>query len=148
MSDSNDTILRRHWLYAGVLACSLMASSAALGAVGSCEIRAARAQESIPAASLESWEPIDDHTLLIWAFHETRAHLVRLDRPIPGLASAAIIYLVAGDHDRAISACGHDGVMVGRGGRARIVAIRYLSERRTAELDRGAALSKPETITA
>lgn len=100
-----------------------------------CETRAVRTQEFIPAAGLASWEPLDDHTLLVWTLHDSRAHLVELSHPIPQLLDAPIVYLVTRDHDPTVCACGHDEVVVPDGRTARIVSIRYLSERRTAELD-------------
>lgn len=113
----------------------LLACSYTLAATPGCEARAASAQESIPAERLASWEPVDDHTLLVWTLHDTRAHLVELDHPVPGLLDAPTVYLVTPDRNPTVSACGHDGVMVPGGGSARIVSIRYLSESRTAELD-------------
>jgi hypothetical protein len=122
---------------------ALIASSRGFGAetaTSGCEIRAIRSQEVLVGASLENWEPVDDRTVLIWTGHETRAHLVRLDRPLSGLTAAPIIDLVDGDGDRSISPCGHDGIRIGGGQDdgtvARIVSIEYLSYRRTMELDR------------
>ena len=121
---------------------ALLASSrdvAAAAATSDCETRATRSEEVLVGASLQNWEPVNDRTVLIWAGHETRAHLVRLDRPLSGLTAAPIIDLVDGDHDRSISPCGHDGIKIGDGQGdgtvARIVSIEYLSYRRTAELD-------------
>lgn len=120
---------------------ALLAASRGVAArtASACEIRAFRSQQLLVGASLQNWEPIDDRTVLIWTGQDTRAHLVRLDRPLHGLASAPIIDLVDGDHDRAISPCGHDGIEIdsrqGDGPVARIIAIEYLSYRRTVELD-------------
>lgn len=120
----------------------LLASSrgvAAAAATSGCEMRATRSEEVLVGASLQNWEPVNDRTVLIWTGHETRAHLVRLDRPLSGLTTAPIIDLVDGDHDRSISPCGRDGIKIadgqGDGTVARIVSIEYLSYRRTAELD-------------
>jgi hypothetical protein len=122
---------------------ALLASSSGFGteaATSVCEIRANRSQEVLLGASLENWEPIDDRTVLIWTGHETRAHLVRLDRPLSGLTAASIINLVDGDGDRSISPCGHDDLKIGGGQDdgtvARIVSIEHLSYWRTMELDR------------
>ncbi len=110
----------------------LAGSSVALATPG-CE---ARTRESIPAERLADWEPLDDHTLLVWTLNDARAHLLTLDRPLPGLLGAPTLFLVTHDHRRDISPCGQDEVVVPGSGAARITAIRYLSEKRTAELDR------------
>ncbi len=113
-----------------VLACPY-----ALAATPGCQARAARVQESIPAESLASWEPVDDHTLLVWTLHDSRAHLMELDHPIPGLLDAPTVYLITHDREPNVRACSDAGVMVPGGGSARIISIRYLSKKRTAELD-------------
>lgn len=123
-----------------------MASPACFGATRSCEARAARAQQSIPAEKLANWEPVDDHALLVWTLHDPRAHLVRLEHPIPGLLSAPTILLVTRNHARNVCACGHDEVIVPGSGAARIASIRYLSEKRTAELDPGDRAGQPRAI--
>lgn len=123
---------------------ALLASSPGIAATATsaCENRAARSREALVGASLENWEPVNDRTVLIWTGHETRAHLVRLDRSLPGLTAAPMIDLVDGDRDRSISACGHDGIRIGAGQGdgtvARIISIEYLSYSRTVELDPGA----------
>lgn len=124
---------------------ALLASShgvAAAAGTSNCEIRALRSQEVLVGSSLQNWEPVNDRTVLIWTGPDTRAHLVRLDRPLYGLTAAPIIDLVDGDHDRSISPCGHDGIEIGGGQGdgtvARIVSIEFLSYRRTLELDPGA----------
>lgn len=124
---------------------ALLASShgvAAAAGTSACEIRAIRSQEVLVGASLANWEPVNDRTALVWTGHDTRAHLVRLDRPLYGLTAAPIIDLVDGDDDRCISPCGHDGIKIGDGQGdgtvARIVSIEFLSYRRTLELDPGA----------
>jgi hypothetical protein len=101
-----------------------------------CEARAARAHLSLRVRQLESWEPVDGRTLLVWAPDATRAHLLHLDRWVEELAQTPILTLVDGDHDGAITACGHDGILI-TGSRAMIRSIEYLSEKRTAELDHG-----------
>ena len=119
----------------------LLASSRgiAAAAISECEIRAVRSQEVLVGASLKNWEPVNDRMVLIWTGRETRAHLVRLDRPLSGLTAAPIIDLVDGDRDRSISPCGRDGIKIGGGQGdgtvARIVSIKHLSYRRTMELD-------------
>jgi hypothetical protein len=80
---------------------------------------------------------VDDHALLVWTLHDSRAHLVELDHAIRGLLDAPTVYLVTRDRDPNISACGHDEVIVPGLGTARIRSIRYLSAKRTAELDPG-----------
>jgi hypothetical protein len=102
--------------------------------------RQARAvEESIPAENLANWEPVDDRTLLVWTLRDSRAHLVELDHSIPGLVDAPTVYLITHGRDPNVCACGNDGVMVPGGGRARIISIRYLSKKRTAELDTAGA---------
>jgi hypothetical protein len=103
-----------------------------------CEAQARRANLALAVADLESWEPVDARTLLVWAPSATRAHLLHLDRRLPALSHEPILTLVDGDHDGAITACGHDGILIsgGHGGRAYIRSIEYLSEKRTVELDR------------
>ena len=112
------------------------------GATTACEAHAARTHQVLLADSLDNWEPVSDRTVLIWTRHSTRANLVRLDKPLAGLADASFIYLVDGDHDTRISPCGRDGVAIGDGtgvGQiARIVSIEPLSDKRTTELDPGA----------
>lgn len=129
----------------------LLGCVAAAAATSECEIRAARSQEALAGASLENWEPVNDRTVLIWAGRDARAHLVRLDRPLYGLMAAPVIDLIDGDHDRTISPCGQDGIMIGNaqgdGSFARIVRIELLSYRRTIELDR-AAQAKPPALFA
>lgn len=114
---------------------------AATPATVDCEARAARAHQVLLADSMENWEPLDDRSVLIWTEHSPRAHLVRLDRAVAGLAAAAVIYLVDADSDGYISPCGRDGVVIGErpGDRqvARIASIELLSARRTADLDPG-----------
>lgn len=100
-----------------------------------CEARAVRDHLSIPVRDLESWEPVDSRTLLIWSPANARAHLIRLDSWIGSLPSAATLTLIDGDRDGLITACGHDRIRV-IGGMARILSIEYLSAKRTAELDR------------
>jgi len=124
---------------------------AAVAAAADCERHAARASQVLFGPSLENWEPLNDRTVLVWTGRETRAHLVRLERPLDGLTDASIIVLVDGDHDLSISACGHDGIAIGEGegqGRvARIVSIELLSYQRTLELDPGADGERPSFRT-
>lgn len=103
-----------------------------------CEVHARRSDLSLPVAQIESWEPVDARTVLVWTPHATRAHLLRLDRRLRGLSHAPLIMLIDGDRDGKISACGRDGVLIShkRGGRAYIRSIEYLSQKRTVELDR------------
>ena len=124
---------------------ALLIAPAACASTSACKARAVHLHESIHVKTLESWEPLDERTLLIWTTHDTRAHLVRLQHPIPGLASALTIFLVAGEHERTVCACGRDAVMVQGSGLARIVSIRYLSRKQTAQLDAGAdTRSRPD----
>lgn len=113
----------------------VLACPSAFAAAQGCEATAARPQDSIRAEELANWEPIDERALLIWTSHDSRAHLVELDRPLPGLLDAPTVFLVTPGHDRTVSACGDDEVLVPGGAVARIISIRYLSEKRTAELD-------------
>lgn len=141
--DSN--IGRRTCRIAAVLGL-LLASPVAFAAGPGCEARALQARQAIPAERLANWEPMDDHTLLVWTLHDSRAYLVELSRAVPGLLDAPTVYLVTRDHDPNVSACGHDAVVVPGGGIARIASIRYLSEKRTTELDPdGAAASRVKT---
>ena len=127
---------------------ALLIAPSACASTSACKARAVQLHESIHVKTLESWEPLDERTLLIWTTHDTRAHLVRLEHPIPGLASALTIFLVAGEHERVVCACGRDAVMVQGSGLARIVSIRYLSRRQTAQLDAGAtAIATRLTVT-
>lgn len=120
---------------------------AAAAATSECEIRAVRSQEVLAGASLENWDPVNERTVLIWTGRDTRANLIRLDRPLYGLAAASVIDLIDGDHDRTISPCGQDGIMIGDGQGdgtfARIVSIEHLSYRRTMELDRKSQAEPP-----
>jgi len=127
---------------------ALLIAPSACASTSACKARAVQLHESIHVKTLESWEPLDERTLLIWTTHDARAHLVRLEHPIPGLASALTIFLVAGEHERVVCACGRDAVMVQGSGLARIVSIRYLSRRQTAQLDAGAtAIATRLTVT-
>jgi hypothetical protein len=112
-----------------------------------CEARAVHLHQSIRVETLDSWEPLDERTLLIWTSDDTRAHLVRLEHAIPGLAGAPTIFLVAGEHEHAVCACGRDAVMVQGSGLARIVSIRYLSKKQTAQLDPGASTAIAARVT-
>jgi hypothetical protein len=114
-----------------------VASPVAL-ARGHCEAHAARAHLSIPVKGLDSWEPVNERTLLVWGIDAARAHLIHLRTGIPNLATVRILTLVDGDHDGLITACGRDAILVtdNGGGLARIRSIEYLSAKRTAELDR------------
>jgi hypothetical protein len=141
--DHGRIVLRSAGLLIALVA--LFASSrgiAAAAPMADCENHARHSREILVGASLENWEPVNDRTVLVWTGHETRAHLVRLDRSLPGLTAAPIIDLVDGDRDHSISACGHDGIRIGAGQGdgtvARILSIEYLSYSRTVQLDPGA----------
>lgn len=143
-------IFMRATLRLAALAVLLAATPHAAAAASSCEARAAGTHQALLGGSLDNWEPVNDRTVLIWVRHSARARLVRLDRPLEGLATATVVVLVDGDHDGSISACGSDGMAIGDGPRigkvARIVSIRLLSEKRTAELDPGARVMRPESF--
>ena len=117
----------------------------AAAAAPSCDARDLARHEAIRVEELDNWEPIDEQTLLIWVAGSLRAQLVRLDRPIRGLADAPIVVLIDSDRDRIISPCGGDAIAIGDGAgkQARITSIELLSEKRTAELDRDAASMLP-----
>jgi hypothetical protein len=147
------TALLAGWL--GAPACAsgqavvpLRSAAAGPASESRCEMHAIRRHEVMIAAQMVNWEPVDDQSVLIWTGGSTRAHLVRLAQPLAGLAEAPMISLVDGDGDGAISPCGDDTVAVGEdaGGvrdgaaRVRIVSIRPLSAKRTAQLDRGARM--------
>lgn len=125
----------------------LLAFPASYAATAGCHARAVRAQDSIPAASLANWEPVDEQALLVWTLHDSRAHLVRLDHPIPGLLDAATIFLVTHSADPNIYACGPDELLVPGVGAARIISVQYLSEKRTAELAPGASIPAQAKVT-
>lgn len=143
MCEATDSALAARRLGITAMIGLLLAGPCALAATAGCEARAVRAQESIPVEKLANWEPVDDHTLLVWTVSDSRAHLVRLDHAIPGLRGAPIVFLVTRDHGRNVCACGRDEVMVPGGGTALITSIRYLSEKRTAELDPDAGVGMP-----
>lgn len=147
--DRRPLSLRTALLLAGLVV-QLAAAPHAAAAVSSCEARAVRTHQALLAGSLDNWEPVNDHTVLIWLRHSTRAHLVTLDRALDGLSEAVVVVLVDGDHDLSISACGKDGLAIGDGPRigqvARIVSIHLLSEKRTAELDGSAQAGWPHSM--
>lgn len=121
--------------------CLLVLPALATAGPGPCEAHARQSHLSLPVRQIESWEPVDAREVLVWTPHATRAHLLRLDRRLHGLSHAPVILLIDGDRDGTISACGHDAVLINRdagsgGGRAYIRSIRYLSLKRTVELDR------------
>ena len=122
-----------------VLLC-LLCMSPALAAAHArpCEAYARHTHLALPVAQLESWEPVDARTVLVWTPNTRRAHLLHLDRQLRGLTHAPVIMIIDGDHDGTITACGHDGILISkkRGGRAYIRSMEYLSEKRTVELDR------------
>ena len=124
-----------------ILVAFLAATHSAAAATSGCEARAIRAHQTLLANRLDNWEPLDDHMVLVWTMHSVRAHLLKMETPILGLADADVIHLVDGDHDRLISACGRDGIAVvddaGVWQVARIASIELLSKRRTAELESG-----------
>lgn len=125
----------------------LLASPAGFAATAVCSARAVHAGDSIPATKLANWEPVDEQAVLVWTVHDSRAHLLRLAHPIPGLRAAAMILLATRGNDPTIRACGHDELLVPGVGTALIVSVQYLSEKRTAALDRGAASPIRATFT-
>lgn len=131
------------------LAALLAVAPHVLAATPSCEAQAISSHDVLRAETLANWEPVDDRTVLIWMEHSARARLVRLSRPLEGLASAPIIMLVDGDGDRTISACGHDALTLSYDERekVRIVSIERLSERLTAALDAGEAGEAASNVT-
>jgi len=139
MRQNHDSVSAGSGLALFALLSLLMVAPAAYASGSKCEARAAHLDESIPVEMLDSWEPVDERTLLIWTSHDIRAHLVRLQHAVPGLVDATTIFLVTGSHEHAVDACGRDAVMVQGSGRARIASIRYLSTQQTAEFDAGAS---------
>ena len=129
----------------GAAALLLLVSGVSAATSDKCDANALARHEAIRAKDLENWEPVDDRTLLIWPSGSARAELVGLDRPIVGLAHAAIVVLIDSDRDEVISACGEDAIAIGEGEaqQARIVSMQLLSGKRTAELDRGAHATLP-----
>lgn len=145
-----DRLFLRAALLLAVLVSLAGAMQRAAAGTCACEARAAAAHQVLLAGSLDNFEPVSDRAILIWPRHSARAYLVRLERKLPGLRAAPVIDLVDGDHDRSLSACGHDGVTVGAGAGdgtiARIISIERLSARRTAELDPGAQTMRRNSI--
>ena len=141
---------RRGFVRSGLVITTLLVLLAAVHAATAttlgCETRAARAHRVLIADRMENWEPLDDRTVLIWTKHSGRAHLLRIDREITGLTDAAVLYLVDADGDGRITPCGRDGIVIGDGAEvmqvARIASIELLSAKRTAELDRGAHMTR------
>ena len=140
MAGIRNPILGMHRLRLVALLALLLAIPASYAATAGCHAHTAGAQDSIPAARLANWEPVDEQTLLVWTLHDSRAHLVRLDHPIPGLRDAATIVLVTPSTYPNMCACGSEELMVPGAGAARITSVQYLSEKRTAELDPGASI--------
>lgn len=138
--DSYQSLIFRVVLLASLLA----VVPRALASPPLCEEHALRSHQVLRAESLANWEPVDDKTVLVWMRHSTRARLVRLSKPLPGLTSAPIIIFVAADGDRTISACGRDALTLSydESEKARVVSIQRLSERLTAALDARVAVPK------
>jgi Family of unknown function (DUF6491) len=139
MTRTHNWHLALEWLPLMALFGLLLPFPAGYAAAGGSHARTAGAQDSVPAASLANWEPVGEQALLVWTLHDSRAHLVRLDRPIPGLLDAATIFMVTRSAEPNICACSTVELMVPGVGAARIISVQYLSEKRTAELDRGAS---------
>jgi hypothetical protein len=133
------SVLKLSTLLLGMLGVFFTTTCVAAAAGSTCEQHAIRAQQVLFGGTLDNWEPVNDHTVLIWTNHSLRAHLVKLKSPLHGLMAAPIIVLVDGDHDGRISPCGHDGIILGDGADgghvASIVSIKLLSARRTVQLD-------------
>ena len=132
-------VFKRSTLLLGMLGVFFATTCVAAAASSTCEQHAIRANQVLLGGTLDNWEPVNDHTVLIWTNHSLRAHLVKLNSPLHGLMAASIIVLVDSDHDGRISPCGHDGIILGDGADgghiASIVSIQMLSERRTVQLD-------------
>ena len=132
-------VFRRSTLLLGILGVFFATTCPAAAASSSCEQHALREQQVLYGGTLDNWEPVNDHMVLIWANHSPRAHLVKLKNPLQGLMTAPTIVLVDGDHDGRISPCGSDGIILGDGTEgghiANIVSIKLLSERRAVQLD-------------
>ena len=132
-------VFKRSTLLLGMLGVLFATTCVAATVSSACEQHAIREQQVLFGGTLDNWEPVNDHTVLIWTNHSLRAHLVKLKRPLRGIMAAPVIVLVDSDHDGRISPCGHDGIILGDGADgghiARIVSIRLLSERRTVQLD-------------
>jgi hypothetical protein len=143
-------MLMRAALLLAILVSLLALMPPAAAGTSACEARAAAAHQALPAGSLDNWEPLSDRAVLIWTRHSARAYLVRLRRGLRGLTAAPVIDLVDGDHDRSLSACGHDGIMIGDGAGdgtiAGIASIELLSAARTAKLDPGAQPTLPGVL--
>ncbi len=121
------------WL--GLLSLGSLAASATWARAETCEAAAVRQDAAIHVEDLGAWEPVDELTVLVWPPGGTRAYLLRLARPVRGLAEVEMVSLDDGDHDGLITPCGHDAV-IQDDAVAEIVAIEHLSEERTVALDR------------
>ena len=108
-------VFKRSTLLLGMLGVLFATTCVAATVSSACEQHAIRAQQVLFGSTLDNWEPVNGHTLLIWTNHSLRAHLVKLKSRLHGLMAASIIVLVDGDHDGTISPCGHDGIMLGDG---------------------------------
>jgi hypothetical protein len=147
MSRTRNPTLRMRPLGLVAILGLLLAFPASYPATAGCPARTVRAQDSIAAAKLANWEPVDDQALLVWTLRDSRAYLVRLDHPVPGLLDAATIFLVTRGTDPKICACGRDELLVPGAGAARIISVQYLSEKRTVELDPGASVPTRTRMT-
>lgn len=145
-------VFKRSALLLGILEVFFATTCVAADVGSTCEQHAIGAQQVLFGGTVDNWEPVNDHTVLIWTKHSLRAHLVKLKSPLLGLMDAPIIVLVDGDHDGRISSCGHDGIVLADGADgghvARIASIRLLSERRTAQLDPGEQIASAGLISA
>lgn len=113
----------------------------------SCERQALHAQACIRVQNLGEWEPLDESRLLLWSAQASRAHLLRLSRPITALPLTDDIDISDADLDQLICACGHDSVVATGRGPVLIVSIEYLSAKRTAELlEMRSSQGRPEAI--
>jgi hypothetical protein len=97
----------------------------------------------IRVEDLSEWQPLDDRSILLSAPGNPRSHLLTLAAPIDDLVLAGDIEIVDGDLNGLICADGVDEIFVEECScsSAKISSIDYLSEKRTAELLAGSAVT-------
>jgi hypothetical protein len=97
----------------------------------------------IDVEDLSEWQPLDDRSILLSAPGNPRSHLITLAAPINDLLLAGDIEIVDGDLNGMICADGVDAIFVEECAcsSAKISSIDHLSEKRTAELLAGPAVT-------
>lgn len=123
------------------LATTLAASPALPAASRHAHSRGVHAAGCIPIESLEAWQPIDDHSLLIWPPNATGAYLLTLRHPIHGLRESKHIAVLDSGTKGFICAGGRDGIVMHDepGTSVPITSIEHLSLAQTAAMLRTTA---------